>query len=695
MRVEEISLRNFRRFRRAEFALSEGINVIKGPNESGKSTLMQAILAAFYWRADSTRREVRESVSWGADDGFRLEVRGEAQGRPFQLVKDFSARRSRLVWGEAETSDPVRIEETVRDWLGLGSEDAFRATAGIRQDEVADIGRGGKEIAQGLQAAVGGSGGGMGATRALDSLRKELSELRKGMRGTAKNPGPLVRLEDEISRLEGSRESLSRAVGERQAARRRLAEIAGEEAAAQERLEILEKIIQDAQEREEIEEDIEDFQRRYRQLESAARLAEEDERLAVEEERRFARLRRVLEEKQEELQEMEIRRAGIAERVRSQRQKLEEAMTARYAPWAPALLVSGLTLMLVGAAGMVLTPYLLILSGIGAAMVLASLFPGGYSSFLGRGRAVAVLRRGLGELEEEERKVLDQAREAIALAGCDSWDQFRALRLQYLELLERRKEIAGKLEVLVPGGERDRLEDELRKLAVEVSVRERRLKELRGKAVDPYRLQEVLREKERLEERLAALTEERISCQVTVSKEDPEEELARTEEELAQRKANLERLRKRERALEKAIEWLERASAEVLSPLSGRLEEMIGDFLARITGGRYRKVAVDRGTLKITVWSEERGGELGPESLSRGTADQIYLAARLSLADIICGERRPPLLLDDPFVTFDAVRLERAMELLREFSRRYQVLLFTCGDHYDRYADRLVDLRSA
>jgi len=695
LRLDEISLRNFRRFRRADFTLGEGINVIKGPNESGKSTLMQAVLAAFYWRADSTRREIRESVSWGAGDGFRLEVRGEAGGAPFRLVKDFSTRRALLAWGDMETSDPVRIEEKLRDWLGLGSEDAFRATAGIRQDEVADIARGSREIGQALQATVGGSEGGVGATRALDSLRKELSDLRKGRRGTARTPGPLVRLEEEISRLEERRESLSGSVREQREARKRLAEIAREEAAAQERLEILEGLIREAQERADIEEDIEDFQRRYRQLESAASLAAEERRLVAEEESRFARLRKVLEERREELEDVELRRAGISESLRSLREKLQEARTTRYAPWAPAVLVSGLTLILVGAAGVLLTPYMLVLAAVGAAMVLASLFPGGYRSFLGRSRSVALLQKEVAEMEERERRVLEEAREALAMAGCGSWEDFRRLRLEYLELQEKRKEIAAKLEVLVPGGEAEKVEEELRRLAAEVSLRERRLRELRGKTLDPYRLQEVMRERDRLKQRLSSLSEERVRCEVIVSRDDGEEELSRAEEEIAQRRESLQRLRRRERALELAIGWLERASAEVLSPLSGRLEEMMGGYLARITDGRYGKVAVDRGTLGIAVWSEEKGGELAPGALSRGTADQVYLAARLSLVDIICGDRKPPLLLDDPFVTFDSRRLERAMELLRDFSRGRQVLLFTCGDHYDRYADRVVDLKPA
>ena len=205
MKIEDINLSNFRRFREASISLDEGINVIKGPNESGKSTLVQAILAAFYWKVDATRKEVRDSVTWGVEDGFELAMEGEAAGRPFRLVKDFSTKRATLTWGETETSDQSVIEESVKEWLGLGSEVAYRSTAGIRQDEVAVIAVGKKELSESLQRTVTGSQGGKGAVEAADTINRELSELQRGTRSPAKNPGPIARVEDEIREWQAKR----------------------------------------------------------------------------------------------------------------------------------------------------------------------------------------------------------------------------------------------------------------------------------------------------------------------------------------------------------------------------------------------------------------------------------------------------------------------------------------------------------
>ena len=56
-------------------------------------------------------------------------------------------------------------------------------------------------------------------------------------------------------------------------------------------------------------------------------------------------------------------------------------------------------------------------------------------------------------------------------------------------------------------------------------------------------------------------------------------------------------------------------------------------------------------------------------ALSQGTLDLVYLAARLGLVRLVTGDRRPPLVFDDPFVTLDDARAARALELLARSPR--------------------------
>ena len=86
------------------------------------------------------------------------------------------------------------------------------------------------------------------------------------------------------------------------------------------------------------------------------------------------------------------------------------------------------------------------------------------------------------------------------------------------------------------------------------------------------------------------------------------------------------------------------------------------------------------------VGSPERGDWVNVEQLSYGTLDQFYLAARLGLVRQVTQDRRPPLIFDDPFVTFDDQRAKRALELLKRMAADHQVIYLTCSSRYDRVA---------
>jgi uncharacterized protein YhaN len=79
-------------------------------------------------------------------------------------------------------------------------------------------------------------------------------------------------------------------------------------------------------------------------------------------------------------------------------------------------------------------------------------------------------------------------------------------------------------------------------------------------------------------------------------------------------------------------------------------------------------------------------------SLSQGTLDLVYLVARIGLVRLVTGDRRPPLILDDPFITFDDARAKRSLELLRDVARDFQVIYLTTPGRYHASADAVVPL---
>lgn len=105
------------------------------------------------------------------------------------------------------------------------------------------------------------------------------------------------------------------------------------------------------------------------------------------------------------------------------------------------------------------------------------------------------------------------------------------------------------------------------------------------------------------------------------------------------------------------------------------------------TGGRYARIVAPPGDASVRV--ETDGGESRTtEELSRGTAEQLYLALRFGLIEEFAGHAEPlPVVMDDILVNFDAERAARAARAIGDLASRHQVLYFTCHPWTARLLD--------
>ncbi|WP_054958012.1 AAA family ATPase [Paenibacillus dakarensis] len=103
-------------------------------------------------------------------------------------------------------------------------------------------------------------------------------------------------------------------------------------------------------------------------------------------------------------------------------------------------------------------------------------------------------------------------------------------------------------------------------------------------------------------------------------------------------------------------------------------------YFSRLTGGAYTRVLMRMGDQMLLA--EQAGGTVVESSrLSRGTAEQLYLAMRLALVELMPNKVKLPLVLDDIFVNFDSERLGYALQLLAEVSSGRQIIMMTCHEH--------------
>lgn len=126
---------------------------------------------------------------------------------------------------------------------------------------------------------------------------------------------------------------------------------------------------------------------------------------------------------------------------------------------------------------------------------------------------------------------------------------------------------------------------------------------------------------------------------------------------------------------------IERNRAETENPMIKRASELF----ARLTCRSFSGLMIDYGSgdEQLIVGVRSRNGEhVGPEGMSDGTADQLYLALRLAYLEtqLEHGERMP-LIVDDILVDFDDGRAAATLKVLGELATKTQVLFLTHHIH--------------
>ena len=150
------------------------------------------------------------------------------------------------------------------------------------------------------------------------------------------------------------------------------------------------------------------------------------------------------------------------------------------------------------------------------------------------------------------------------------------------------------------------------------------------------------------------------------------------QDQLAQKREQLSSLQAEYDAITLAMDALTQANTTLQNRFSPALGARAAEIFSAITAGRYGKVLLSR---DFSLSAEMSGDPVGRSIrlLSQGAADQLYLAVRLAICDMVLpAEKRVPLILDDALVSFDDDRLRAALDYLLAESEKRQILLFTC-----------------
>ncbi|MBO5211068.1 MAG: AAA family ATPase [Clostridia bacterium] len=141
--------------------------------------------------------------------------------------------------------------------------------------------------------------------------------------------------------------------------------------------------------------------------------------------------------------------------------------------------------------------------------------------------------------------------------------------------------------------------------------------------------------------------------------------------------------------LELAMEVLTESFAEVRRSYGSVLDNKTGEIFSGITGGKYNGISVSK-SFDISVQKADIFGSFDSAYLSSGTVDQAYLSLRLALSELITNENGTlPIMLDDSLVQFDDKRQKTALEYLKKYSYKSQIIMFTCHKYISETAENL------
>ncbi|MCI0587997.1 MAG: hypothetical protein L0323_14285 [Planctomycetes bacterium] len=163
----------------------------------------------------------------------------------------------------------------------------------------------------------------------------------------------------------------------------------------------------------------------------------------------------------------------------------------------------------------------------------------------------------------------------------------------------------------------------------------------------------------------------------------PYSELARAEEEVARLEGEISREDLRVGAVRLLRETIASCRRDALASVAKPVEDRATRILHRIGGPRLGRVRLGAEFEPGHVVPETAGEEVAIAEVSGGEKEQIYLATRLALAEVLARGDRQLVVLDDVLTATDTGRLARILSVLEESARELQILILTC--HPERY----------
>lgn len=668
MRIDKIEIDGFGKLNNKEFVFADGVNLIYGENESGKSTLCEFLLSAFYGLPTESKKEIIDMPTrqkyrpWNTENyGGRVYFTDD-NGKKYVIERTFKTtpRSDKSVLRDADTWEELDSGEDLGEkFFGL-SRKAFLKTLYVRSFGADSLKTDDGEILSRLSNLETAGDEDISYSKIINAMEKEIFHLRtKTGRG-----GKITETEDKLNAL-NQEKSLSKLTYNALENDEKYAETLKKES------EEKEKQAKTFEEKYNVALSYEKYKNSQKTLEVKAtiksRIEKEEEKLTqIEEE-----LKNIKDEPQKTVSVDDIGRARALE---TKKLLTEETLNKTNKPSSKS--IGGiLSLLIGGVLGLIMVfsgKFYIFLSGmlmIVAGLCLFALF-------------TKKIRRKQSEylaIQKEIETINSELASIYEHYGVSVSDELSAIYMNFSNRDETKKELEKKREECIK-----EIESFVKSIPDESDEEfSEEVMNYNGETADElYKKITLLRE----DSKKAAEKASDITVRLTRETAEirPEEDI---EAEITTLTEELQTLTARHSSLTKAAEWLVRAHNEIKNNFAPRLNEKASDYLKYLTYEKYKDVRTTD-TFGINVKGTD-GNAVEAEYMSRGTYDLMYIALRFAAMNVLSDGKIPPVILDDAFSQLDDKRLEQAMSLLKNTPEFSQVLYFTCHNNYEKFNDNI------
>lgn len=213
MRIRELTIENFRKFRKPTVltGFDGGLNLVCEPNETGKSTVLEALRAVLFERHSAKNDHIRSFRPYGDDVAPTISLTFEIGGEVWSVKKRFLQNPSVTLEGPGGRLQSEAAEEKLQTLLGFaragnrGADDESRGALGLLWVEqgawaLTEPGQTARKTLEDVLAGeIGAVTGGRRTTVVLAAVDKQLADL---LTTTGK---PTRRLQEAQTQLDAAR----------------------------------------------------------------------------------------------------------------------------------------------------------------------------------------------------------------------------------------------------------------------------------------------------------------------------------------------------------------------------------------------------------------------------------------------------------------------------------------------------------